>query len=771
MTEKAKWIGVSESEKGRCGILEGDMTGRFAYFTCTFTAKKENFLNVEVSANSRYKLYVNGKLAVYGPEKGNLYRHYYERMDISAYLTDGINLLAAQVLYQDPDSDAPSGKRSAIYAVVSPRGGHRFLLEGNVRENGTSNQSIFDLTTGVYDGWRCRIEDSYYLTADDRETYFLGATAEHVDMKMFSGLWKRNPDISSRWAKAECREPAIPSKVQQATGFIERLPLTERDIPMMELSEDSFFQAKEFCNDTITIPAGTCKSVILDIGYVRNVFLTYHFQGGKSGKILFSCFEKFVKKDQEIRRDDVSGEIYHPFTDSVQTDGREGIFEPFWHRTFRFLKIDFTAGKTDLIFDLPQLIRTGYPLKEETEIESDIPWIPELFRMCTRTLRACMTETYNDSPLYEQMQYPMDTRLQMLFTYVLTSDTRLAEKAIRDFHDAILPSGLLPGKAPSAYPQIISTFSLHYIYLLWEYYWQTGNRNILRKYRADVDRILEYYDSRIEDQYQMVGWAGYWPFVDWQKAWNGNAGTPASEEEGPSAIINLMYGYALLTGAKIMEATGRHEVAAEYRQRQKRIADAVKKYCWCEERKLFCEGPELKNGYSQHAQSWAVLNGLVRGTQAKELMQRATDPLLIPVSFSTSFEFFRACEIAGEYELAYKQMQKWIGLIDLHCATCPEEPEGGRSECHGWSALPMYEIIRSIAGIRPAAPGWKEVMADPHPEYLDLVKKNVEDSSEAYFCGKTITPRGVVRFEFRKENGMWKTKMKIPDTMEIWRKR
>ena len=75
--------------------------------------------------------------------------------------------------------------------------------------------------------------------------------------------------------------------------------------------------------------------------------------------------------------------------------------------------------------------------------------------------------------------------------YSVSKDLGLVRKAIRDFHDAILPWGILPGNAPTAYLQIITTFSLHYIFILWEYYEQTKDLALLKKYRSDLDRILD----------------------------------------------------------------------------------------------------------------------------------------------------------------------------------------------------------------------------------------------------------------------------------------
>ena len=103
---------------------------------------------------------------------------------------------------------------------------------------------------------------------------------------------------------------------------------------------------------------------------------------------------------------------------------------------------------------------------------------------------------------------------------------------------------------------VISTFSLHYIFMLLEYYKRTGDAGLLKQYRSDVDAILEYYDRHMGAQ-GLVENLGYWDFVDWQESWHDTQGRPGAAACGPSTILNLMYGKALLDGAEIYENTGR----------------------------------------------------------------------------------------------------------------------------------------------------------------------------------------------------------------------
>ena len=92
--KEAVWLGVPESEIRKHNILQGDMNGRFAYYRCEADFKeifKENLeegsrFKILITANSRYRLWVNGSPVLSGPCKGDRYRHYYEEADITEYL-------------------------------------------------------------------------------------------------------------------------------------------------------------------------------------------------------------------------------------------------------------------------------------------------------------------------------------------------------------------------------------------------------------------------------------------------------------------------------------------------------------------------------------------------------------------------------------------------------------------------------------------------------------------------------------------------------------
>lgn len=759
MWQDAKWLKVPAEEIRRKKIYHGDMTGRFAYFRCEMNLPEKGHLTVDITASSRYRLWVNGRPVLSGPCKGDERRQYYETVELTEQLLPGRNVFCVQVLCNDPNTaEIQTEERAAIYGVMGVVAGHRLAVEGDViNEDGTVAET---LTTGKAD-WRVWLDNSFYLKSSDI-TCYLGAVTEEIDFSKTPYYWKEVEYETSEWLKAEAADTVLPTSILFSVGVQSKFRIREREIPLLYEKEDSF--ARDFSRvdgktagllekGSITVEPGQNQELILDAGVLKNGYPRYVFRGGKGGKVTITYFEKFGGQGSDLRRTDYENGDISGLTDTLLLAGGEVCYEPFWVRTFRFVRIAIQAGDEAVTLLAPGFRKTGYPLEVRSGIYSSAPWVGKLWDICVRTLENCMLETYMDCPYYEQLQFAMDTRLEALFTYVVSGDFRLPRKALIDFHYGMQPEGLTAGKYPSAYLQVLSTFSLHYIYMLWEYYQQTGDEETVRICRGNIDRILDYYDAKIGED-GLVGRLEFWEFVDWQPDWAELAGIPRALQQGPSSIINLMYAYALGCGSSLFSAMGRKGLAEEYKSRREALLERIQDLCWDAEKGMYREGPECRQ-FTQHAQSWAVLNGLAQGEAAKEILTHAIeDGDCLKCSFSTAYEWFRALEIAGMQEAMRDSLEDWIALLELDCTTCPETPSQARSECHAWSALPMYEMMRTMAGVVPEGICWERVRIQPHT--MDL-----EDLQ-----GKAATPKGDISFRYERTDGVWHYSVELPEGME-----
>lgn len=87
-----KWIWVSDPSS-----LDKE-ENNLVFFRREFELEQPKSCVLRVSADARYKLYVNGKLVALGPAKGDRSVWYYDEVEITAYLRSGKNALCAEVL-------------------------------------------------------------------------------------------------------------------------------------------------------------------------------------------------------------------------------------------------------------------------------------------------------------------------------------------------------------------------------------------------------------------------------------------------------------------------------------------------------------------------------------------------------------------------------------------------------------------------------------------------------------------------------------------------
>ncbi|HPT78229.1 MAG TPA: family 78 glycoside hydrolase catalytic domain [Candidatus Atribacteria bacterium] len=759
----AYWIGVPEEAYQATGISVSRRKNETAYFRTEFNLNQQASLQLRISANSRYRLWVNDIPVNSGPLKGDRYYHYYDVLDVSEHLRVGHNILAVKVVAY-PAYESGAARNQGPLSVVTNGGGPCLMVEGVCKAR--NGRAVADITTG-HDNWTVSLDEAIQWAVFS-ETHWMGAM-EHVDGRKLPSGWTNSKSPEGQWFNAERLWPAAGNPSDNAYGIIPPYPLHERPVPLLYETRRLFKQQVPSKNagrqgiffpsldkeSPVKLAASSKYRIILDAGELTTGYFRLPVFGGSGSRIAIRYAECFVQdKGGELVkgvRDDESG-IIHGHEDVYLPSGREEIYEPFWFRTFRFVQIDIDTGSEPLYVKPPVYLETGYPLDVKSSIHSSDEWANGIWDISLRTLKRCMHETYEDCPYYEQLQYAMDTRLQILFTYMVSGDVRMAQKAMRDLHSSLLPNGLLQSRYPSNEPQVIPTFSLYFIMMVEDYYWQTGDTSHIRQYRAAIDGILEWFSGKI-GRFGMIEDLGYWPFVDWVEGWA--RGVPKAALKGPATIHNLLYVAGLQSAARLNELTGRTYMAEEYLKRARDILTAIEENCWSNRHGLFKEGPGISE-FSQHTQAFAVLTGLVKGKRAKSILKKcfAVDNIYT-CSYAMRFYLLRALEAAGLYERSIGVWDSYRKLLEDHLTTCPEDDIMVRSDCHGWSALPLYEFTRCILGVSPLLPGWEKIQIKPHT--LDL-----NDCS-----GSVVTPKGIVRVSWTNKRGVFSIQGTAPEGVPL----
>ena len=764
----ARWLGVPAAlfaERGEPGPVRNET----AYYRCRFHLPQAGAqLELSISAHSRYRLWVNGTPVGSGPCKGDRWRHYYETYDVSHLLQPGANWIAVKVVAYSPYEAQQQGG-GGPFAVSANAAGPCLVASGRCILPG--GETAADVATGKEGAapWEVML-DRAVKWEPYGGTAFLGAM-ERVDGGLLPHGWN-GPDggrtDEAHWSAPETRWPAD----GRTYGLIPPFPLLERPIPLLYERPRRFIREMPRGRDgtpfgtfgpaltePLDVAANETRAVVLDAGELTTGYLSLRLTGGAGAAVRIRYAESYSRIGKRAfrekgRRDDADQYDLLGHEDHYRTGGGEETYEPFWWRTFRFVRIEVTAGDEPVAVYPPTYRETGYPLEEVSAVRTSADWTGPLWDVSVRTLKRCMHETYEDCPYYEQLQYVMDTRLQILFTYRLSGDVRLARRAIEDYQASLLPEGIIQARFPSMEPQVIPVFALHWIFMLEDYVWQTGDTGLLLRCRPAVDSIVGWY-ARKRGPHGLVEKLGYWEFFDWVPEWSDTLGAPAATLHGPSACHNAVFVCALKAAARLLRLTGRTETAREYEQMAESTAEALKRLCWSEERGLYREGPGLE-WYSQHAQVWAVLAEIEQGEAAASLMDRMLAADDLPVcSYAMSFYLFRALEKTGRYDRTEALWKPWRELLKLGLTTWPEDPFMQRSDCHAWGALPLYEFTHALLGVRPAAHGWSVIGIEP--QCLSLTEAE----------GRAATPHGPVDVSWSRRNGIFRIAVTTPDGVPV----
>jgi len=734
----ARWIAAPDDPGTEYGVY---------YFrkSINLTTKPGAF-TVKVSADNRYKLFVNGTLVSVGPARGDTYYWNYETVDLAPYLIAGKNTIAA-IVWNEAEYRPE--------AQISLRTG--FILQGN-----TPQEEILNTDTS----WRCINNKAYQpLTGIGYYTYYVAGPGEQVDMNKMVKGWMATGFDASAWPKPRTLGSGQPKGVENAFGWMlvpSAIPQMERTlqrIPVLRKADGITVPASFPATTTaLTIPANTTVTLILDQTYLTSAYLTLNFSGGKDAGIsltyaetLFDNFDNYGM--QKSNRNVIEGKLFAGRKDSLIADGLAGqTFTTLYWRTFRYIKLRVQTQNEPLVIDDIYGIFTGFPFIRNAKLKSDNPEIQQMLDIGWRTARLDAMETYMDCPYYEQLQYIGDTRIQAMVSYYNSGDDRLARNAINLMDHSRIAEGLTLSRHPSFSPQIISTFSLWYIGMLHDYWMYRPDSSFIKDKLMGARAVLDFF-SKYQQADGSLKNTPYWTFVDWADAKGWNGGMPPAGSDGSSAILDLQLMMAYQQEADMEAKIGMPAFAALYYAKAAQLKQTIQQKYWDGAKHLYADTKE-KDLFSQHANSLAILGGLIKGDAAHALgKQLLTDTALTQCTIYFKYYMHQALVKSGYGDDYMKWLDIWRKNIQTGLTTWAEISDLAhtRSDCHAWGASPNIEFFRTILGIDSYAPGFSKIKIEPH---LGDIKS---------ISGEIPHPKGKVAVDYKLDNGKWLMHISLPE--------
>jgi alpha-L-rhamnosidase len=687
--------------------VPGDAFGVFHFRrVLDLPTRPERFV-VHVSADNRYRLYVNGQQVSSGPQRSDLMHWRYETLDLAPSLHEGRNVLAALVWNWGPERPV---------AQFSYHTG--FLLQGDGEPEAVAN-------TGPE--WKVLHDSGYKMIPVRLQTYYAAPPGEEVDGSLYPWGWEGIDYSDESWVAAAGvgggrarTEPRGTHFTGEAGGW----QLVPRSIPPMEEKPVRLARVRRaegleagdaFLKGTgdLVVPARTHAVLLLDQSHLTNAYTVLETSGGLGSAVTLTYAEAlFDAAGKKGNRNEIAGKTIIGIKDVFRTDGGDHRrFQTLWFRTYRYVQAEIETGDQALrIHDLHGIF-TAYPFELRARFESDLPWLSDLWEVDWRGARLCAFETYFDTPYYEQLQYVGDTRIQALISLYMTGDDRLVRQAISHFDLSRIPDGITASRYPSSLGQYIPTFSLLWVAMVHDYWMHRDDPAFVRDLLPGVRAVVGWFERRT-DGTGLLGPVPWWPYVDWAPEWA--FGVPPQGRDGHSTMITLQYVYALDRAAALEDKLGSRAEAEHDRALAGSLRAAARARAWDPARGLFRDAPDTAL-FSQQTNIMAVLADAVPAAEQRGVVERVlTDAKLTQATYYYSFYLFEALAKAGLGDRYIERLEPWRGMLAMGLTTVPETPEPTRSDSHAWSAHPNYGLLATVLGVRPAEPGFRSVRIAPH---------------------------------------------------------
>lgn len=684
MFENAKWIWCQDA-------IGTDSYTEF-YTTCELDGKMP--VRIRISADSNYALYVNGRFADSGQYADFPHYKIYDDIDISEFVTKGVNHIALVVWYY--------GVPSFTYYIGSP--GVIFEMEENHEIVLSSDETML-----------CRKSKQYISGRNEMITSQLGLNF-HVDLREISG-WMHGCDLQDfecsnvqenmpqellpREIKKLLVEPRISAEIVNQ-GTFAYLSKEGHAGAKMQHAALSFFRISE-------IGEQDAKAVTLSGEHGEGIFFLVDLQKETAG---YLDFDLEVPEDCEMEigwgehledgrcRTEIAERNFSATIRLKQ--GRNSYMNPFRRLGCRYVQFFIHTDRVKVHY--AGLRPTTYPVTIQ-EYKSGNLLRDEIYETCCNTLIQCMHEHYEDCPWREQAFYSLDSRNQMLCGYYAFKETEFPRAGIKLIAKSIREDGILPICYPTNERLAIPSFALSYIMQVAEYYRHTKDKETVAFCFDTAKKVVDTFINRIDETGLIPNFdetKKYWNFYEWQPYLNGRGNQGVVYDMCLNALLSFILEY-FEELCYVMETE-----TEPYRLVKQALNENIVREFYDENIGLFriCKGQENK-GYSVLANALGCLCGaaehLKKDKILKIILENGSDEEALQVIPATlSMHTFRYEALLKEDRAFYKDYileeidRVYLRMLRAGATSFWETEKGDKdfydagSLCHGWSAMPIY---------------------------------------------------------------------------------
>lgn len=619
----------------------------------------------KIAVDSKYWLYINGKCVVFegglkrGPSK---HETYYDEIDLSGFLTEGDNTIAALVWY--------FGKNGFSH-LSSGAGG--LLFEANIDGKTVSSNNT----------WKV-IKHPAYVEADekdDKPNFRLSESNIYFDAAKDIGKWYAFDYNISDWSDAD----VICSAGEGVYGGLKK-----RIIPQLK-----DYGLKGYVNSLDCEGITTTKETLFKMRLPYNAQITPYLKI-TAPKGLRIGIKSDTYDALDVKTKSVTAVYY-------TKEGTQEYESPGW---INGDAIYYTVPAGVTIHSL-KYRETGYDTAFAGSFVCDDEFLNKLWQKTLRTLYITMRDNFMDCPDRERTQWWGDVNVEMqMMTYCLDEKAMLLyKKGVDTMAGWAEDNGYMLTVVPTGTQEFELPFqNLAGIWGFWYYYEYTGDRTVpKRAYQMSKDYVLSY---GMNDGGLVLHRQGSWDWPDW------------GDNADIAPMENAWYYMALKSCKNMAKLLGYDEDATLYDERMASIEANYDRAFW--KNGYYYDNTDCGKP-DDRANALAVISGLAEKGKYGSIL----DVLKSTENSSPYMEKYvldALCEMGYTDAAIDRIKRRYKEMVDDDYSTLWEFWNKDGTLNHAWSGGPLITMSKYIAGIRPTDTAYKTFEIKPRLCGLKRIK-------------------------------------------------
>ncbi|MDR0845590.1 MAG: glycoside hydrolase family 78 protein [Tannerella sp.] len=498
------------------------------------------------------------------------------------------------------------------------------------------------------------------------------------------------------------------------------------------------------------------SSYILNMGQNLSGYPGIKVIGKKGQTIQLTVGELLDKETGKVSQKQSGSPHFYSYT--LKGEEIEEWFPEFSYYGFQYIQIDGADVLSSVGTDKPLIVDVKShfiynSVPENGHFESSNELFNRAHILIKNAVKSNMQAVFTDCPHREKLGWLEETHLNgpgLLYNWNLT---QFFPKVMEDIANGQRTNGLVPSIVPE-YVVFGDDFTdspewgSAAVIVPWMYYRFYGDNSLIRKYYDVMKRYTDYLTSKSSGHIVSHG------LGDWYDYGEHAAGYSKNSPIEVSATSHYYYSvYLLAEAAKML---GKSSDEKKYVTLAKDIRKAFND-------KFFNKDTRQYGTGSQFCNAVAIFMGIVESQYKQAVMENLKADIRAHGNRLTTGDvgnryLFQALALNGENELMYlmnnhEEAPGYGFQLKFGVTTLTEQwdPRKGNS----WNHFMMGQIdewfFRSLAGIEPSTPGFKEFTIQPHVAGdLTYVKADHE------------TLYGTISVEWKRENNRFHLSVNIP---------